>query len=210
MALDTYANLQASIASWLNRSDLTTQIVDFISLAEAEMSRRLRRSTERASLTIGSKVNIMPCTAAELRSIYLVTGTPHLDKPLNVVTPEVLAEMRALQGGQVGRPRWAAITSSGRELIVAPAPDQSYTAEVIYFKQLQPLSATNTINEELHAAPDLYLYGALAQAEPFLEHDERMDLWKTKFDNGIDQMNNLRDREEFGASLNPVRLAVVF
>ena len=210
MALDTYANLQTSVANWLNRSDLTAQIPDFIALAEAEMRRRLRRSTARDSMIIAALVNIMPCAASELRSIYLQTASKYLDKPLNIVTPETLAEMRAMQGGQVGRPRWASITSTGKELLVAPAPDTSYTAEVIYFKALQALSATNTINDELTEAPDLYLYGTLLQAEPFIEHDERAAVWQNKFDNAIEQLNNVRDREEHNASLQPVRLPVIF
>src|SRR5690242_6138617 len=41
MALDgTYTGLKASIADFLNRSDLTAAIPDFITLAEAQMTRR--------------------------------------------------------------------------------------------------------------------------------------------------------------------------
>ena len=36
MALDTYANLQTAIANFLARDDLTTEIVDFIKLTEAD------------------------------------------------------------------------------------------------------------------------------------------------------------------------------
>ena len=42
MALTTYTELKASLADWLNRSDLTTTIPDFISLAEAQIERQLR------------------------------------------------------------------------------------------------------------------------------------------------------------------------
>ena len=41
MALDgSYDGLKASIADFLNRSDLTTAIPDFIRMAEAQMTRR--------------------------------------------------------------------------------------------------------------------------------------------------------------------------
>ena len=36
MALDNYTNLIASIADWVNRSDLTAVIPDFVTLAESE------------------------------------------------------------------------------------------------------------------------------------------------------------------------------
>ncbi len=42
MALSTYTELKSSLADWLNRSDLTSVIPDFISLAEAQIERQLR------------------------------------------------------------------------------------------------------------------------------------------------------------------------
>jgi hypothetical protein len=42
MALDTYSNLKTSIANYLNRSDLTSYLGDFITLTEARLNRELR------------------------------------------------------------------------------------------------------------------------------------------------------------------------
>jgi hypothetical protein len=42
MALTTYAELKTSIADFLNRDDLTSAIPDFITLAEADMQRRVK------------------------------------------------------------------------------------------------------------------------------------------------------------------------
>ena len=51
MALTNYSSLKTSIANWLNRSDLTSEISDdFIKLVEADMNSKLRvrkRSEER-------------------------------------------------------------------------------------------------------------------------------------------------------------------
>ena len=54
MALTTYTELKASIADWLNRSDLTAAIADFISLAEAQIERtlRTRQMLTRTTLTV--------------------------------------------------------------------------------------------------------------------------------------------------------------
>ena len=50
MALDNYSNLQTAIANFLARDDLTTEIVDFIALTEADFNRRLRvRAMENSS-----------------------------------------------------------------------------------------------------------------------------------------------------------------
>ena len=42
MAINTYATLQTAVANWLDRSDLTDRIPEFIALAEARMNRTLR------------------------------------------------------------------------------------------------------------------------------------------------------------------------
>ncbi len=42
MALDTFSNLKSVIADYLARDDLTTQIPDFIRLAESRMDKELR------------------------------------------------------------------------------------------------------------------------------------------------------------------------
>jgi hypothetical protein len=42
MGLSTYSDLKTTIASYLGRSDLTTQIPDFIRLAEDRLRRELR------------------------------------------------------------------------------------------------------------------------------------------------------------------------
>jgi len=42
MAITTYSELKTAVADWLNRSDLTSAIPNFIALAEAQMSRQIR------------------------------------------------------------------------------------------------------------------------------------------------------------------------
>ena len=42
MAINTYDNLKTTIANYLNRSDLTSYIGDFITLTESRLNRELR------------------------------------------------------------------------------------------------------------------------------------------------------------------------
>ena len=62
MALDNFTNLKASIADWLNRSDLTNVIPDFISLAEAQLNRELRhyKQQEKATALIDTQYSATP------------------------------------------------------------------------------------------------------------------------------------------------------
>ena len=53
MALTNYTELKASLANWLNRSDLTTEIADdFITLAEADFNSKLRVRAMIAQVSI--------------------------------------------------------------------------------------------------------------------------------------------------------------
>jgi hypothetical protein len=53
MAITTYAELKTAIASWLDRSDLTSTIPDFITLFEAVANRRLRVRQMEKTITLG-------------------------------------------------------------------------------------------------------------------------------------------------------------
>lgn len=208
MSLSTYTALKTSVADWLNRTDLTTQIPDFVTLCEAKMKRRLRRTTTRASLTVAASAVTAPSDMAELRSIRLVSASPSQDNPIRVGTYEMYAERLARAGGTTGRPSDVCVFHG--ELLFAPAPDQSYTAEIVYFATLTPLSSTTASNVVLVEAPDAYLYGTLLEAAPYLVNDERIPTWKTKFDDAIDELNAVRSNEEHAASLRAARLPMVF
>lgn len=204
MPFSTYAQLQTAIADWLARTDLTGAIPDMISLAEAEMKRELRRYSDRTTITISAEETTLPTDVAELRSISLESSSATQDLPFRIGTPEMVAERRARSGATTGRPDSAFLI--GRTLVVSPTPDQSYTARIVYYAQLSPLSATNTSNDVLLEAPDAYLYGPLLHAEGYLEHDERIAEHQRKFDKAVAQMNNVREREEHNASIRDVRL----
>ena len=74
MALTTFAGLKSSIADWLNRSDLTTQIPDFIALAEADFNAKLRiRQMEQIdAITIDSETESVPTGFIGVRSLYIL------------------------------------------------------------------------------------------------------------------------------------------
>lgn len=207
MSLDTYANLQAEIVDWLARPDLAAKAPTFIALAEAEMRRQLRRTRKRASATFSAASFIVPADAAEITSVRLVTGLASYDKPLTECTPDLLADFRTSLS-QTGRPRFFAVV--GSEVLLVPAPDSPYPAELVYFTKIVPLSSTVTTNTILTDAPDAYLKGALVQASEYIEHDERTAGWQSDFDKAINQLNLQRENEEFSAGIKSMRLPRVF
>lgn len=179
-----------------------------ITLAEAAMKRRLRRTSTRTTLSVSAEATTLPADVAELRSIYPESGQPTQDKPLRICTPEMFAETRARNQNVAARPTDAMVL--GGTLYVQPIPDATYTMRLTYFTQLTPLSASVATNAILAEAPDAYLYGALLHAEGYLEHDDRIPTFEKKFDDAIEQLNDVRTREEYGSGIRDVRLPRVF
>jgi len=209
MALTSRTELLAAIADWLGRSDLTTAIAaDFVPLCEAEMKRRIRRTTSSTTIYISAGNMDGPTDMASPISLHLDSADVYQDAPLKLSTPEMLYEHRATYGGVAGRPtRWAFYDS---QLQFSPVPDQSYDGILLYNVQLTPLSASVASNAILVEAPDAYLFGSLLQAAPYLENDERIPVWQAKFDAAIEQLNHVREDESYGGGQKEVRLPVVF
>ena len=67
-------------------------------------------------------------------------------------------------------------TIIANEIQLGPIPDGVQTIEMLFYKKISALSATNTTEAMLTDNPDIYLYGALLEAEPFIMNDERVGL----------------------------------
>ena len=190
MALSTYAELKASVADWLNRSDLTSSITDFVSLAEAQMERTLRTTQmiNRATATINSEYSATPFDFLEARTFKLDT---------NPVTPLQFESIDSLDSlltaySSSGKPRFFGIV--GSEIRVVPLPDSNYTGELVYYAKLSKLSTANTSNWLLNKAPDVYLYGSLLQAAPYLQDDARIQVWSALYQRGIEELKLADER----------------
>lgn len=160
-------------------------------------------------MTLSAYANLLTALPdfGELRSIRLDGAIIANNRPLRIVSPEQLAEARQ-EFSPTGVPQMASVV--GPELLVGPTPDQPYPCEVTYFEKLTPLAnAVNGVNSILAEAPDIYLWGTLVEATRFLEHDARVPMWKDSFENAVLELNAVREREEFSASLRPIRLPFV-
>jgi hypothetical protein len=82
----------------------------------------------------------------------------------------------------------------GEQFRYLPVPDTAYTGELIYYAKLSKLSTTNTTNWLLTAAPDVYLYGALMQAAPYLQDDARIAVWASMYRAGLEELALSDDR----------------
>lgn len=204
MALDTYANLQTSIADWLNRADLTATIPDFISLVEKELGRILkgRALTTTTSVTFDTTGTLaLPSDFVRARSLTLETDLYLW--PVEVKPYEYVIQKR----GQLvnGPPRYVAVV--GSDMIFAPISDSDtqYSGTLIYDATVAPLSTSNTTNWVLTDHPDVYLFGSLYQAAPYLKDDERIPVWEARYYKALDQIRELAQQSEYGFNTPIVR-----
>jgi len=191
MALSTYAELKTSIGDWLNRSDLTSVIPDFISLAEAQIERtlRTRQMLTRTTLTIDSEFESTPSDFLEVKALKLTSTNP--DTPLSFMTMDAL-DQESTKFTASGRPKFFGVV--GSELRFVPTPDSNYTAEIVYFANLNKLSGSVSTNFVLTSSPDIYLYGSLLQAAPYLQDDARIQTWATLYERALNDLQTADDR----------------
>lgn len=194
MALTTYAELKTSIGDWLNRSDLTSVIPDFISLAEAQVERtlRTRQMIVRANASFDAQYGAVPSDFLETKSLKLTSTNPQT--PLEFLSIDAL-DQKAAEYTASGRPRFFGIV--GGQLRIVPTPDSTYTTELTYYAKLSKLSTSNTSNWLLSSSPDIYLYGSLLQAAPYLQDDARIQTWATLYERAL---NDLQTADDRGAS----------
>lgn len=174
MALDSYANLKTAITNFLDRDDLTGYVDDFIDLAEARHKREIviRDMIARSQASVTGRFLSLPTRFVMMKTMRLLTT------PVTVLEELNLHEMNRERDEVTGKPSFFTVHE---EIEFDVTPDDTYTAEMIYYASFVPLDDTNTSNGLLVRAPDAYLYGALVASAPFLTSDERIQTWETLY-----------------------------
>jgi len=191
MALSTYAELKTSIGDWLNRSDLTAAIPDFISLSEAQVERtlRTRQMIVRANAYFDAQYGAVPDNFLETKSLKLTSTNPQT--PLQFLSIDAL-DNEAANYTASAKPKFFGVV--GGQFRLVPTPDSNYTTELTYYAKLTKLSSTVTTNWLLASSPDIYLYGALLQAAPYLQDDARIQVWSSLYDRAMSELQTADDR----------------
>ena len=194
MALATYSDLKTSIANWLNRTDLTSEISDdFIILTEADLNSKLRvrKMIRSTSITIDSETESIPADFLQIRDFFITEGgTKHA---LKYITPAQMDEIRG--SSTSGLPQ--TYTILGDNFRFAPIPSSSYTGTLNYYAKFAALSDSNTSNYILTHHPSIYLYGSLYHAANFLGGIEprQVQQWQQMYSTSLERLER-NDRED--------------
>jgi hypothetical protein len=194
MALATYSDLQTTVANYLGRSDLTSQIPDFINLAELRLSRdvRTRRmlKTVTTTMVVADPTIGLPTDFLSIRDVF-IQGTPRT--VLSYISPAIFSSNS--RADEVGLPVF--YTMRGNELELAPKPDSTYVVQMLYYSKPTELSSTTSTNEFLANYPDALLYATLLEAEPYLMNDPRTQTWSSLYNQSITRINTSDEESEF-------------
>lgn len=194
--IDNYSDLQAAVANWLKRSDLTDDIKTFIQLAEAQFNRKIRTQDmeTRSQATADGEYLGLPDDFLGLRAIRYLNS---YNKPLKYLSPSELTRIKGYQ--DTGSPY--AYTVEDGQIKLYPAPDATNTVdiEIEYLARIPSLSDSQTTNWLLDDNPDVYLFGTLVAAEPFLYNEERMPLWKSQLEAAINELAIAAGKARLGA-----------
>lgn len=181
MSLNSYNAIKAAVASWMNRSDLTDKIPDFINLAEARMRRLLRDNVNLAAstqITFSSAYANLPDDFNGV--VSLSAGTVSRGR-LRYITVAEFSD-RPPQGGLP-----CEYTVFNGQIAVWPGPGEATTLTLRYTQRFDLLNLGS--NWILDNHPDAYLFGALVEASAFMVEDERIGLWQSRFNDVMDEIN---------------------
>ena len=197
MALTNYGELKTAVANWLDRSDLTAKIPDFIGLAEDRIGTderiRIRAMETAADITIDAQTESLPTGFLRSRRIF-ISGNAR-EHALEYMSPTNFYDSHG--GSETGRPLF--FTVEGDNYVFVPTPDTNYTGKQLFYKKFTTLASDSDTNWILQNARGLLLYGALMEAAIYLEDDASLSKWATLYDQTADAVMSSDRKDRFPA-----------
>ncbi len=226
--IENYRDLIDQVTDYINRTDFSQERIEtFIYLAERKIFRRYRAQNNEKTVTYDMKVNPDPQIPTDLplndrwglQGDHLETLTLQANgRPLERIS---LTQLQTLQfrntnqEGEATQIRQSEPTHFARErdlIIVFPFPPGDTLFKHIYYCDYSGSMSEDTDDTPfLRVAPDLYIYGACLESEPFLkpEDDEfqMIPIWKQMYEEAFAQIENQVDRELYSGSANEIQSA---
>lgn len=185
MSLATYADLKAAVISFANRagdSSFVSSVPDFIRLAEANIARDVRvldmLKNQAGSLVSGAVA--LPSRFLGVRFMSVTMPGQPVATPLDYVEP----------WNYQTRAGWSApsnYTIDQGSVLVAGGGTSPYT--LAYWQAYAPLAADADTNWLLTNCPDIYLFGALANAYEFQNDPARFERSAVRYKQAADEAN---------------------
>jgi hypothetical protein len=192
--ISDFTTLSDAVAGYLNRSDLTAYVPNFIRDAELLIYNDARHrgvETEFAGNTAAGVLALSGLTNfREFKWLRASAAGGALLKPVSITE---MYERYPLRSEQTALPSHYA--RDGANIVFGPAGAGTIALDGVYYSLLAPLSASNTTNWYTTNAPSVLLFGALMQAQPFMPADARIPIWATFLKEARDAIQETARRE---------------
>ena len=205
MSINTYGNLKAQVAYFLNRTDLAAYIPDLIVLGEQRIyygaddpwqSQPLRVPAMQTRTTGSISASAIAFPSDYLEPIRIAASSGGQTWPLAYVSPEMFDQSSAAVP--------TTYTVLNNTIETAGTGSASYTLD--YYGKFDTLSADEDTNWLLTNAPGVYLYGSLLESTAFLDLDPgRMAQWHSVYKAAISSLNRATKYQGSGLAARVVR-----
>jgi len=202
--LTSFSGLKLVVASWLERTDLSDRIPDFVRLAEARFRRELVMPDMETQIAVTPAATVtLPADFDSIRAF----GIPGYDAFIQRSPADFYALPNQPNGDPtLGQPTEFAIVAG--KFAFWPVPDIAYSALLTYRACLPSLSLSMQSNWLLAKHPDAYLFGCLLQAEFHGWNDGRLPLIKSALDEILSEINVSGTRKRYGSGPLVMKSAV--
>lgn len=166
--ITNYTTLKQAIADWVNSPEIEQTSDQLIQFVEADLNTRLRcrEMIVRATTNNSDEFVKLPTDWLEGINLQIQGG----QSPLRFITLDEADIINA--SNAYTQTRFYSLMNGAIELV--PPPGGYITIEMVYYAKIPALSDSVATNWLITKAPDVYLYGAMAHAAPFLKDDPRI------------------------------------
>ena len=195
-AIATFGELVTTVERYLyDRKDLTELVPTFVRLSEQRIYRLLRVPANEGIYQVEAQSSERVTIPDDFLEAKLVT---YDGKVLTRISEQNYI-MRLDNNDAPGQTTH--FCRIGKEFFLYREPDKTAKFSMLYWKDLSgQLINDNDTNDILRIAPNLYVYGALLEAMPYLAQDSRIDVWNTLFDQALAQINTQATEAEYAGS----------
>lgn len=196
MTLASYSELADTVSRYLDRTDRTVEIQEWVRLTEFEVQRKLGLRAQQLRLpgTLLSGSQYIETPAGILYPQTLIFGT----QPPTVVevSPISQGEEYGFANAGAAVPARASVwgvnaSTFATQIRVWPTPTGDVDYTLYYAANIAPLTQAAPTNYLLLVAADLYLYGCLFHGQMFDENPQGAAIWRPMLDEQIAQVRRI-------------------
>lgn len=198
-----YQEIVDASKAYADRQDIeiSDNIDTFILLAEARINRVLKTREQSHRIytpVVADQVYYsLPPDYSGIRDIQYNTDLPHNDhctKPMSYLSPE---QFNAREDSAYGGRLYYTIIAN--QLQFFPSQEEG-SFEIVYYRKVPNLNATDDTNWVSDTHPDIYLSGVIAEIELFVKNYEVAVGWDKRMSRAISELDNSDIQERWGGT----------